>query len=172
MGTQTPPPDFPSHNNACLGYKLMSPWILTSIFTNTCIIIHLKICLLINPQKPTHLFKAMQFSLRTSGVLVIYQWLCCESWVCVVGTCGQVQSWPGTITMRWAASPARSSTATVGPQNAGADYYNINSHWYEMYWKFIHVYNTFLLNSICYYSFMFCFVFSCWRVVQNYFVIQ
>lgn len=77
---------------------------------------------------------------------------------CVVGMCGQAQNWPGTITTRWAASPARSSTATVGLQNAGADCYNINSH---LYFKFFHITNYktffFLLNSICYTPFWFFF---------------
>lgn len=69
------PPDFPSHNNACLGYKLMSPWILTSIITNTCIIIYFENCLLIYP-KNLHIFlkEATGFCLRSSGLCV----LCCR----------------------------------------------------------------------------------------------
>lgn len=121
---------------------------MTSIITNTCIIINFENCLLLRiyPQKPsTHFFKK----------LYGFVWGVVNPVFCVVGMCGQAQNWPGTITTRWAASPARSSTATVGPRNAGADYYNIKSH---LYFKFFHETNyttIFLLNSICYTLFCF-----------------
>ena len=51
---------------------------------------------------------------------------CAVKWIvcCDTGTLGRGPSWLGTTITRLAVSPARSSTVTADPQNAGADYSN------------------------------------------------